>query len=621
MKKFIFGVSVCLIILVSFFPAAVYASNVAEVNGFKYATIQQAVDAAKSGDTINLLLDCDINSPISIEKAITIEGNNCEINYTGSYAALIILNSETKESNITLKNIRIVAKKAERAISYEDENGQLTLDNIVIRGYGSDNPVYPLFLTLDSSNSAININNCSLTGYYGINVWGQNMTININDTKIYSYSTEENVAAIVLNRGDVYKAENTVINITKSKIVATDKDNNPAVAILNGTLTAKVNIDEQTEITGAIKEVVAFVGTVEDSTLFFKLQDAINYGIAKNKPVEIIRDITEKSRIGINGKVKINGNGFMLTSSSHEIININTADEVTIENFNIIGISDCVYGLTIDYKPVTLKLNNVTISGQRHIAVDVNWGAESSKLFIRDCDLTGCYALAVYGTKTEVEINNSKLTSINNDPKPDAAEHYSGAILIYVNDVKVKVFNGSINVVSSEEKPLACVIHVPGNNAENMDVYLDTEIIAEGTAEIIGFESNSKHIIKVREEYKQKLNDEGFAVTKPDAKGMIEIDYSKRVNTVTYTIDGKEYCVIKVQDGESVEDVPAVPVRDGYKGKWDHDGTNITVDTTINAVYTKEPLNLKMILLLVVLFIIALIVLTTTIYKKKNKTN
>lgn len=618
MKKFIFSISVCLIILVSFFPTAVYASNVAEVNGVEYATIQQAIDAAKSGDTINLLYDSDIDSPISIEKAITIEGNNCEINYTGSYSALIILNSETKESSITLKNMRIVAKKAERGISYEVEKGQLTLDNVIIRGYGSEIPIYPLFLTLDSSNATVNINNCNLTGRYGINVWGQDMTININDTKIYSHSSEENVAAIVLNRGDAYNAENTIINITKSKIVASDKDNNPTVAILNGTLTAKVNVDEQTEIRGEIKEIVAFVGTIEDSALFFKLQEAINYGIKKNKPVEIIRNITEKTRIVINGKVKINGNELMLTSSSHEIISIKTDDEVIIENYNIIGILDCVYGLIIDYQPVTLKLNNVTISGQRHIAVDVNWGAESSKLFITDCDLTGCYALAVYGTKTEVEINNTKLTSINNDPEPDASKHYSGAILIYVNDVKVKVFDGSINVISSEDKPLACVIHVPGNNAENMDVYLDTEIIAEGTAEFIGFESNSKHIIKVREEYKQKLNDEGFAVTQPDDKGMIEIDYSKRVNTVTYMIDGKEYCVIKVQDGDSVKDVPIVPTKDGYKGQWDHDGTNITADTTINAVYTKEFSNLKILLLLAVLFIIILLIMITTVYKKKK---
>ena len=205
---------------------------------------------SKSGDTINLLADSDIDSPVSIEKAITIEGNNCEIYYTGSYAALIILNSETKESSITLKNIRIVAKR-ETGISYEVEKGQLTLDNIVIRGYGGDKPVYPLFMTADCSGAVININNCSLTGHYGINVWGQNMTININDTEIYSYS-EENVAAIVLNRGDVYNAENTVINITKSKIVAADKDDNPTVAILNKTLTAKVNIDEQSEIKGEI---------------------------------------------------------------------------------------------------------------------------------------------------------------------------------------------------------------------------------------------------------------------------------------------------------------------------------------------------------------------------------
>ena len=103
MKKFIFGVFICLIISVSFFPATVYASNVAEVNGVEYATIQQALDAAKSGDTINLLADSDIDSPVSIEKAITIEGNNCEIYYTGSYAALIILNSETKESALHLR--------------------------------------------------------------------------------------------------------------------------------------------------------------------------------------------------------------------------------------------------------------------------------------------------------------------------------------------------------------------------------------------------------------------------------------------------------------------------------------------------------------------------------------
>ena len=100
---------------------------------------------------------------------------------------------------------------------------------------------------------------------------------------------------------------------------------------------------------------------------------------------------------------------------------------------------------------------------------------------------------------------------------------------------------------------------------------------------------------------------------------MIEIDYSKKVNTVTYMIDGKEYCVIKVQDGDSVKDVPVVPIKDGYTGKWDHDGTNITVDTTINAVYTKEFLNLKMILLLAVVFVIVLIILIMTTYKKKNK--
>jgi len=35
--------------------------------------------------------------------------------------------------------------------------------------------------------------------------------------------------------------------------------------------------------------------------------------------------------------------------------------------------------------------------------------------------------------------------------------------------------------------------------------------------------------------------------------------------------------------------LPAVPPKDGYTGKWDNDGKNITEDRTISAVYTEIP--------------------------------
>jgi hypothetical protein len=587
MRKFILSIAVFLTIIICCFPTVTRAAGVAKVNGVEYATVQEAINAAKNGDTVTLLSDSMVNDAVIIDKSIVIEGERCEIYYTGGYAALIIPYSDGSKHNVTLKNMRIAAKKAERGISYEN-GGTLTLDDVIIGGYNNEIPFYALYLTLDSSNASININNCSLNGRYGIYIWGQKMTISIHDTKIYSddYSDTEDYAAIALNSSDIYTAEGTVINITESLIIAKDEDKFPSVAIFNGTLTGEVNVDEQTKIEGIRKEIIAFVETEAERALFFKLQDAINYAITHDKPVEIIRDIIEFDRIIIKGKIIIRGNGFTLASARHEIIDIYTADEVVIENFAIVGILESVYGIIIDNKPVKLTLDNVTISGQSHIALYIGYLAISAEIIIKDCELTGCFALAVYAEGAEVEVIDSKLTGINTENSEDASKYYSGAILIYVNNVKVRVLNGSVSAISSADKPLACIVHVPGNNADNMDVYLDTEIIAEGTTEIIGFDSNSQHVIKVRQEYKQKLNDEGFAVTEPDAEGMIEIDYSKPVFKVTYVVSGNIITVINVQEGDNVANVPAIPAMEGYKGVWDHDGTNITADITINAVYT-----------------------------------
>ena len=56
--------------------------------------------------------------------------------------------------------------------------------------------------------------------------------------------------------------------------------------------------------------------------------------------------------------------------------------------------------------------------------------------------------------------------------------------------------------------------------------------------------------------------------------------------TVTYKADGKPVSTETVGHGKDAT-LPAVPAKDGYTGKWDHDGKNITSDIVINAVYTE----------------------------------
>ncbi|GAB5611693.1 hypothetical protein JCM37173_22180 [Allocoprococcus similis] len=58
--------------------------------------------------------------------------------------------------------------------------------------------------------------------------------------------------------------------------------------------------------------------------------------------------------------------------------------------------------------------------------------------------------------------------------------------------------------------------------------------------------------------------------------------------TVTYTADGQIITTETVGHSKDAN-LPAVPAKNGYVGKWDSDGKNITGDTTITVVYTEIP--------------------------------
>ena len=58
--------------------------------------------------------------------------------------------------------------------------------------------------------------------------------------------------------------------------------------------------------------------------------------------------------------------------------------------------------------------------------------------------------------------------------------------------------------------------------------------------------------------------------------------------TVTYKADGEPISTETVGHGKDAN-LPSVPAKDGYVGKWDSDGKNITNDTTISVIYTEIP--------------------------------
>lgn len=58
--------------------------------------------------------------------------------------------------------------------------------------------------------------------------------------------------------------------------------------------------------------------------------------------------------------------------------------------------------------------------------------------------------------------------------------------------------------------------------------------------------------------------------------------------TVTYVADDVTVDTYTVEAGADSPAIPKIPAKVGYAAAWDHDGTNITADTTITAVYTQD---------------------------------
>lgn len=68
----------------------------------------------------------------------------------------------------------------------------------------------------------------------------------------------------------------------------------------------------------------------------------------------------------------------------------------------------------------------------------------------------------------------------------------------------------------------------------------------------------------------------------------IAVAKSPATYTVTYVADGVTVDTYTVEAGTDCPAIPKIPAKVGYAAAWDHDGTNITADTTITAVYTQD---------------------------------
>lgn len=104
---------------------------VAEVNGVKYATLAEAIDAAQDGQTVTLLADVEQNTQLTINKSITLDLNGKTIRNTvdiwGDKANAIL--SITNGAKVTITGNGTIDAKENDCYTINVAKGDLTIEN------------------------------------------------------------------------------------------------------------------------------------------------------------------------------------------------------------------------------------------------------------------------------------------------------------------------------------------------------------------------------------------------------------------------------------------------------------------------------------------------------------
>ena len=175
---------------------------VAQIGNVKYLTLQDAIDAAEDGATIEILKDFELTTVtttpnnkynVNINKSVTIDGKGYTITSSQGKRALAL----TGEGNdITLKNLTVVNNKADWVMGILD-NLTCTLDNTTIDGSnfaGSYNQ--PLTIgsiegngrvTLNVTNGSVIKTNDEGTAHYSIILWHP-ADVTVTDSKLIGWA-------------------------------------------------------------------------------------------------------------------------------------------------------------------------------------------------------------------------------------------------------------------------------------------------------------------------------------------------------------------------------------------------------------------------------------------------
>ena len=373
MKHKLLSILLCLAMVLSLLPTAALAEGeaaegsgtpaakyVAQIGTQGYATLQEAVNAAKDGDTITLLGDAELTETLDINKAITLDGANHKITGNPSTGKTSFITVKT-DGDFTMKNVTILPTskvEANAAIDLQVK-GKVVVDNCVF-GAAEDTKQF-MYNGLEFSGDTAypmadgtTISNCTFYGgsfrhnFISFYRMAEGATININGNKFLNVNWDTTNAIRVSNYSNVNATIN-LLNDTYSDHGA-DKDKDYAGLLFFQQLVKSK--DDFTKLTVNIENLDTT--DAQSNQLFYVYSDTTNKIISTDQPV-----IKGDSSIEKFFAAKV-GDAYYKT----------LADAITAadENATVTLLKDVTEAVAIpEDKTITLDLNGKTLKHEGQV--------------------------------------------------------------------------------------------------------------------------------------------------------------------------------------------------------------------------------------------------------------
>ena len=431
---------------------------VAEVNGVKYATLAEAIDAAQDGQTVTLLADA--TEDVVISKSITLDLGGKTLTNTNVGKATISVQSGTvtvkngnvvggtgyynievtKNSNANLTLTDVTATAGNNGSSMIDNYGTLTITSGTYTG-GLDTVKNEPSAKLNITGGAFTLEKGTSSGFTGVVFNYGELTISGGEFIQSDKNNRYGYAQVIHTDKSGSAAPSTVItggtfkNLHSSTTAWTVRATNAAAGatkVSGGTFNKSISEaycadgfipTKSADGTYGVKEgqYVAAVGSKKYETL----ADAIRLA-AKGKTVKLLADVADCGSLTISKNITLDGGGHTISGNSSISVNMpgNAAADVTIKNVNFKDIANGNKLSAFYFSQVKGKLTitGCTFDSIEYEAIQVTpmEGAEvnvSSNVFKAKADGTQVRHIHIemaYGSGFDCEGQNIKLTVTDN---------------------------------------------------------------------------------------------------------------------------------------------------------------------------------------------------------------